>query len=556
MKKGKSKKKWIAIIAVILVIGLVGGLYFKSKTGATAVEDFDIGVEAVPLEKQDLSDSINVTGKVESRNVWVATTDVTAKIKDLNVSLGDRVEVGDVLCTFDETDVQEQISELEASISETNAQAASDSKTAINDAQNALDQAQREKTNQIASAKADLKTAKKAYKEGIKKEKKGLEDSELLSLLAAVESAEGEVSSAESGVTSAQSDLDLAKAQNEEAKADPSKTSTELMEAANAVTKAEAALNSANNSLKVANTQLKSAQAAYTEGLNKKGITKSELSALKDAVDAAQRNLDSIIDSTTKSVNDAQSALNSASAGTTSSSSSDKDLAKLKRQLSQMTVVAEQAGIVTQLNISKGSIPNGALMKIEDDSQLKVNVSINEKDIVKLKEGMKAVITSNALPDQEVQGEITQVINFASADGSAMTSEDGSVSSGSSYSANINIDPGSDLLLGMSVKVNIVISNEGEALAVPYDSIAEDENGNAYIYRGNDNGDGTYTIEKVTVQEGQKNDYYTAVEGDVSEGDIIVLYPEMVAEGDSVALSVVDGTTDLSYESEGETEEW
>ena len=56
MKKVKSKKKWIAIIAIVLVAGLVVGLYFKSKTGASATEDYDIGVEAIPLAKQDLSD--------------------------------------------------------------------------------------------------------------------------------------------------------------------------------------------------------------------------------------------------------------------------------------------------------------------------------------------------------------------------------------------------------------------------------------------------------------------------------------------------------------------
>nr|MCR5546081.1 efflux RND transporter periplasmic adaptor subunit [Lachnospiraceae bacterium] len=180
----------------------------------------------------------------------------------------------------------------------------------------------------------------------------------------------------------------------------------------------------------------------------------------------------------------------------------------------------------------------------------------NEKDIVKLKEGMKATITSNALPDQEVSGEITQVINFASADTQTTSTDDMGTSSGASYSANINIDPGSSLLLGMSVKVNIMISNEGSSLAVPYDSIGEDENGETYVFRGNDNGDGTYTIEKVAVTKGASNDYYTAIEGDVAEGDYIVLYPYMVEEGSSTELSIVDGTTDLTYESEDETEEW
>ncbi len=456
MKKVKSKKKWIAIIAIVLVAGLVVGLYFKSKTGATAAEDYDIGVEAIPLAKQDLSDSINVTGKVESQNVWVATTEVEAKVKELNVSLGDRVEVGDVLCTFDETELREQIKEMETQIAEGKAQEDAERQAAINEAQTALNSAQSAQASLVAEAQAEVDAAQKAYDDGKK-------DDEL---------------------------------------------------------------------------------------------SKKDLADLKDALTAAKKNLTEVTNDAAAQVASAQTSLDNANAATTSSSSSSvSDLNKLKRQLNELTVVAEQAGVVTQLNVSKGSIPNGSLMTIEDDSALKVNVGISEKDILKLQEGMEASITSNALPDEEIKGKVTQVINFATSD-SAVTSEEGSTSSGASYSANIDIEPGSKLLLGMSVKVNIMISNEGESLAVPYDSIAEDEDGNSFVYRGTDNGDGTYTIEKVTVKEGNKNDYYTAIDGDVAEGDIIVLYPEMVTEGDSVALSVVDGTTDLSYESEGETEEW
>lgn len=456
MKKGKSKKKWIVVVAIILVVGLVGGLYFKSKSTAGDVEDFDIGVEAIPLAKQDLSDSINVTGKVESQNVWVATTEVEAKVKELNVSLGDRVEAGDVLCTFDETEIREQIKEMETQIAEGKAQEDAERQASVNEAQTALNNAQTAQATLVAEAQAEVDAAQKAYDEGKKDEE----------------------------------------------------------------------------------------------------LSKKDLAELKDDLAAAQKNLTAVATDAAAQVASAETSLNNASAaGTSTSSSALSDLNKLKRQLSELTVVAEQSGVVTQLNVSKGSIPNGALMTIEDDGALKVNVGISEKDILKLQEGMEATITSNALADEEIKGTVTQVINFATSE-SAVSSEEGASSSGASYSANIDIAPGSRLLLGMSVKVNIMISNEGESLAVPYDSIAEDENGNAYIFRGNDNGDGTYTIEKVTVKEGNKNDYYTAIDGDVTEGDIIVLYPEMVAEGDSIALSVVDGSTDLSYESDDETEEW
>ena len=44
-----------------------------------------------------------------------------------------------------------------------------------------------------------------------------------------------------------------------------------------------------------------------------------------------------------------------------------------------------------------------------------VNASVTEKDILKLQEGMKAIITSDALDDQEINGEIIKVVKVYNA---------------------------------------------------------------------------------------------------------------------------------------------
>ena len=76
------------------------------------------------------------------------------------------------------------------------------------------------------------------------------------------------------------------------------------------------------------------------------------------ALAQAQANLQSAqseYDAAQSAVASAQEALEDA-AGTTADTGSS-DLTKLYQQLNNLTVVAEQSGVITQLNVSKGSIP-------------------------------------------------------------------------------------------------------------------------------------------------------------------------------------------------------
>mgnify|MGYP000125696368 CR=1 FL=1 len=50
----------------------------------------------------------------------------------------------------------------------------------------------------------------------------------------------------------------------------------------------------------------------------------------------------------------------------------------------------------------------------------------------------------------------------------------------SGYSAEITID-NTELLVGMSAKAKIVIKDRGTQLAVPYDLIRQDDNGDSYV---------------------------------------------------------------------------
>ena len=104
----------------------------------------------------------------------------------------------------------------------------------------------------------------------------------------------------------------------------------------------------------------------------------------------------------------------------------------------------------------------------------------------------------------------------------------------------------------MDVKVKIYLQEGEEAMAVPYDSIIE-EDGTSYVYRAvpDEKDPEQATFEKVRVNPGEPGDYYTGVASeDLSIGDLVVSSPDMVSEGDTAPYFVSDGKDFTEEETE------
>lgn len=441
-----KQKKWliagIALLAAAAVAVTAVVLHKKHRGG-----DEGLSVEVVTVAKQDMSQSISVTGKVASSKTMSVTSDLTAKVKTLNVELGDHVKKGDVLLAFDISDLDEQIKTLEQQTSRA-AKAKAREKEKL---QRALDHAVADGNEAVKDAAAE---ADKAYQAWAK--------------LAADPEAEAE-----------------------------------------------------------------------------------EVDAAKDAYYAAEKAVNAAVKEGNANVNAAQEAIEDADyASNDDDNDTAKELAKLYRQRNNATIKAEQDGIVTQLNTSVGSTPEGTLMRIEDDTALTIQVGVKAKDIVRLEKGMRAELTSDAYPDQTFSGTVTKVVNFTSSEAGSDGEEGGD--SGDGYRANITIDEGDGLLLGMGVKVKIYLQEGEEAMAVPYDSIIE-EDGTSYVYRAvpDEKDPEQATFEKVRVDPGEPGDYYTGVASeDLSIGDLVVSSPDMVSEGDTAPYFVSDGKDFTEEETE------
>jgi macrolide-specific efflux system membrane fusion protein len=96
-----------------------------------------------------------------------------------------------------------------------------------------------------------------------------------------------------------------------------------------------------------------------------------------------------------------------------------------EEDLSKTTIVAPHEGIVTLLDVADGQVISGAtsvsngteLLTIAQLNELYMEANINEVDVEKLVEGQSALLRFDAIPNFEVEGNITVIAPSARRDG-------------------------------------------------------------------------------------------------------------------------------------------
>lgn len=429
------------------------------------------------IERQDIENYISVSGNVEGSNIVKVTSDLNYKVKELKVEVGSSVKEGDVLCIFDSSELQNEYDNLKASFDKTGEKQQSlhdiNQRTlnnAISDKDDAVAQAQRAVDNAVS---ARDNAYNKYNKLGQKKDE--LYNQYINYYNAAYGEEYNEVAERQS---------EAAYAQYTQAEAEYSALGEQLATYDNAVQDAHDAYNKT----------VKSADQA--------------IQAAKDSINAEKFDSDS---------------------------STQNQLDKLKEKIDKCTVKATTSGIVTSIDVAEGSFPSASsIMTIEDTSQLRIKVTVNESDILNVHEGQKAVITTTATGDKEFIGSVDRVVNIFSGQlKDAFTGE----ATGGGYSAEIKIDASdSELLIGMSAKVKIILDEKPDVIAVPYDAIIEDDNGKHSVFIA-DGAPGSYTAKKVDVETGMEANYYTEItSGPLKEGDIVITTPNLVSDGAPVVL--------------------
>ncbi|MGN0654593.1 MAG: efflux RND transporter periplasmic adaptor subunit [Oscillospiraceae bacterium] len=551
-KKSKIVLGIVIATAVVVIAGIAVAVFALSQQEKAPF------VNNTVLSKGDVSNSISATGKVESNNTSYVHSSATYEIEEVNVKVGDKVNVGDILCVIDDSSIKTQIAIAESNLKSTsmstysNLQVAerrykellavaegrdnatstqvsvTNAKNNLDNAQKAYDEAKKDyddftnNTNYV-NAKMNYESADEALRMAVKDYNDALKSVGEVSVFDKYGNFIESASYSKTEITRKESNLNYWKKRleadpdNEEIKKSYDKAYDDLLKAFPDVNirAARTNLQAASNNLENARRALNSAEKAIKDIYEN---AETALETAKLAYDAAKNDISS-------SLEDAKAAYELA-LKQAENEPSILQLNELKKTLGECTVKAEKAGTVTAVYAKTGNIASGTLFIIEDTDDIKITASVKQYDVVSIKEGQKVTIRSDALEGEEYNGVISLVAPAATKD-----SPDGSFL----IEADVT-DKNTRLLIGLKSKLNIIIEEATDVFTVRYDGIGSDDKGD-FVYVAEKNETGGYTAKKVYVELGLEGLVEAEVKSsELKEGDIIILDVDKCTDGGIVKL--------------------
>lgn len=565
MKKKKITKKRIIIAVIVVIIGIL----IFTNVNKNNTEDV-AKAEVQNIEKRTIAKSISTTGVINSTNTKnVVATLTGSEILSVNVKKGDKVNVGDVICTFDTSTIQENLRIAEATQSNSQEQA----NIGVVSAQRSLNDAISNRNTQLNSSQDEINNTKNAYDSAINQ--LNTLNSTLAQKQQALENAQKNNASSSANYEIAKADLDTKENARNQAKSNYEAKKAELeyikgleiTDPTNPILQTIGAVETEANTLKTlmdkAESEYLSSKSNYDTINASYAPTKASLDALVSEVTGLQTQKASLeanantlkatydklisahnatvatTDSTIASMRDA--VRNSELAASSSSLASAAQINAYKEQIENGTVKATVSGTVTSVNVKKGDLYTGStIATIEGTEEFIVEAEIDEYDIPDVEVGMKVLIKTDATRDEELEGRITYVASSAtngqSASMAGMSGTSG-VSAGASatYKIEIALDSQNDRLrLGMNAKLSIITQMQENVWSVPYNAIYEREDGTHYIEIAKD--EEGEEKEELNVTTGIEGTYYTEIKSDSLKDGMRVILPKVDAADSMEAL--------------------
>lgn len=479
----------LPIAAVLTLLTGCLAFYVHSRQQARAVMQENMNqVETVQVTKQNLIDSISVTGTIKSadeREVQSIAKDV--EVLEVRYKVGDYVNEGDVVVVLDSSELERSLTEAQ------NSQALSQYKEnkSIETATEDYNEAVEDGTDEYQSAQEKAADAKEALQE-----------------------AEDELAGAASRLKRREESLNEANSAQEAAAA-----------VLNGLAETDEGYKDAKDAYEAAAIAAQEAQSSYTEAhqayntaaeAEEKAVETYESAV--DQLETAEKNNDRNISSAEDNLEQVQKEHEY------SNDSGEQTIENYQDQIESCTVTAPVSGIITAMNVDAGDTYMGegnVLFSVADEKNFIVSASVDEYDISSIDKDMEAAVIVEALGDEELPATVSFV--SPSADESNMGS--------SSYSIEIALDDeNTDLRIGMTAKASIILNAVYDVLTVPYDCVETDEDGNSVLYIDKD-GEKT----PVQVEVGMESDYYVEVSGEGLDETTMIYYTNPMTQSNGTS---------------------
>lgn len=174
-------------------------------------------------------------------------------------------------------------------------------------------------------------------------------------------------------------------------------------------------------------------------------------------------------------------------------------------------VLASQDGLITSVEYDEDTATSATetqILTLYPQKQMTVTISIDETDILSLKEGQEAQITVSSVSDDAFTGSVTSISKVAD------------TSTGvTRYSAEVTLNREEGMLVGMTADVDVRIEGTENALIIPVDALHQNS-ASYYVYTGYDEAQKRYTG-RTEVTIGMQNDDDVEITSGLKEGDTV-----------------------------------
>jgi HlyD family secretion protein len=511
----RKRRRWIifGIIALILagLLLIIPGVVrnWTAERSATQSQPGDI----VSVFLGDLAATASATGRVEPLRTGRLAVDSPGLVEAVHVRVGEEVQTGDLLVQLDTTDLALRVEKarqnlalretsLEALLGSARPADRAAAEASVHSAQVRLDellagpgeQEILDSETSIRTQQATVASATASYNIAlnvIKSSAVAAAETELLnaeiSYEAAREANEAFANSAtHESMLDAEQKLAIAQAALDELRAGPDQGN----------------VSSAAAALSAARANLEQAEANHQRLLA--GPTASQIAAAQAALAQAESQL--------AALNEGASAEDVAIA---EAGVQQARLALLDAQesLAKASITAPLDGVVTAVHVVEGEYASGNVVELASDA-LQVILSVDEIDIGLLAVGQPAVITLEAWPDVEIDGEIAVIAPSAQ-------NSNGIVAYDVQLSLAENDLP---ILIGMTANASLLTSRTTDVLLVPNAAITADRGTGIFtVNLVTGRVDGLPATETVEVTVGLKDRDFTQITAGLSAGDEVVI---------------------------------
>lgn len=196
-------------------------------------------------------------------------------------------------------------------------------------------------------------------------------------------------------------------------------------------------------------------------------------------------------------------------------------LKQARDDLSKTTIYAPMAGTISALNKEQGEIALGSqfqkdiILVVADLTAMEAQVNVDENDIMSIAIGQPAEIEVDALPNQKLQGIVSEIASSANAAGQGTTEQK------TEFEIKIAIvNPPKTLRPGMTASADIVTKTNDNALSVPLQCVA------------------ARTVDQLAVKGEKRKDAETKFKAD-KDGFVEIVF--VIEKGKAVARQVTTG---------------